>query len=619
MDTEPTGAAPTEETPAPPPAEEPAGPGRSGPWRSLVIALLVVAVAAAAWFVYRKTRPVQLAEIVPKSCPLLVAADSQWWWKVVQDVRQEPSVRAAMREAEQKLGISFDRDLAAWAGQTAIVLMGMDMSGPRLVFYAQITDKNKFAQSEKRILDAFSKESKTKWKDFSYGGVKLHRAELSIPYGPVIQITAGSIRDWAIVGIGAGTVEKVIDVWNGSSPSISTDPAWKQAMTILPDKPVLWLGVNGEEYFRALSTGMPMALNTTGLAGYVVVASVSEKPDEIRMDGITVATSEKCQNLVKKIKGSSPTPTGKSLKHIPEGAIGTIVLSSPGLYWDAYKQAMTEMFGASPMKAQIEQGLQMIKPVEDAVKAMSGECAISVNYTQGLGFGAVLVGETASSATAHNTALSLQRFAQRFAQKVDSAGGLYKLSMLKYDNPYFRALPCWIAKGEWLAFSTHPSWINGKVPAAGLQMPKEAQGSDSFGMGDFRFIEPLLAFIEKREKPTGVEQDVIGLVRRLELDKATWVAWSKTEPDGKISRSTAILRGWEWRKALRTIIEFASEQEKKAKSRGVPTPLGLGPGMRGMPMPPPGAIPGPGVRPPGAAPMPPERPMPKPMAKPNPR
>lgn len=541
------------------------------------IILLLLVIAAIAYYVKKSAAPASLESLVPKDCAMVAAADAAWWWNTSEDVRLDPQVVREMKKAEKELGISFDKDVVPWMGQTGIVFLGMSGRDPQIAIIAEIKDKDAFARCAKQVQSFAERESGKKWIDFTYHGVKLRKLSISIEYRPPTTFTSGVLPGWFILGIGSGAAEKVIDVTQGRVPSLKHNTEWVQAMSKLPSKRVAWLGCDGTRMTDIMDEannvmGIPSSSkwdsirhvrkkqnsSASSMFNGFAVYVFSEKGNELRADAEVILRSEAARKLYQKLKKSSKPITGKSLAKLPEGTFAAILVSNPGPWLDVYKQTMLDSCQTQEMRFNAERFFLIMTPIENAIDTCTGECAAGLIWRKEKGFGLTIAGETAGKDIARNSALSIQALLQGFGMPVKQDGNLSILPALKHDEENIHVLPCWGFDDKWLALSTHPDLITSSKKAT-LKLPSDAAGADMVAFGKFSFLPSMLNWA-KENAGSARDREAIDLIRQLGLDKAEWAMWSKTDPQGTSVHTTAVLRNWEWRKALKTAMDFAAKQ-----------------------------------------------------------
>lgn len=508
-----------------------------------------------------KTSKADITSLIPIDSPVFGVVDSRWGWDATAPVREYPDVSKEVAKTEKELGISFDKDVAPWAGNIGVIMLDMKKEQPSFAFLVEITDEDKFEQVAKKLGTVAERESKLKWTDVTYNGVKMRRATLNDRFGAGVPITTAVIKGYVLIGAGANTAERVIDTAQGKKPSIEKMPAMTQALATLPEKPVSWFGINGEEYFKLMTKQSPVPMSgdkILKLSGYVGIYSVTENTDEIRMKCTYIATNDTVQSFWKDIKSKTAPVKGDSLKQLPATTFIAAVTTNPSVWWDQYKKIFTSIADQSGQQMAIQQSLEQIKPVENVIKRMNGECALACTYQQKQGFGVVILGETQDKKSAADGARELQQFVSTVGVNAVQKGSLYQLPQTKFNFDQFKGMVCWSATDNWLKLSSSPVCISG-TSSSKLELSDEAIGSDFAAAGNFAFLPMLLKEISGSKEIT--EEDV-DAIQTIGFNKAEWQAWGTIDLDGKSSHSELCITNWDWRKALAAGLDYAKKKNQ---------------------------------------------------------
>lgn len=530
---------------------------------------LVIAAVFAYLAIFSST---PLYSLVPKDSPVLVSADAKWWWDSLKDVREIPSVRQSLKDAERESGASFDRDVAPWIGQVNLAVLGVRPNGlgSQMAVYAEIRNPLKFAQACKRLQAGIAQSNGYTWTSKKYDGVEIRQAKSKGGFGGSPEMSFAVMHRWVVLGFGDGAMEKVIECWKGRTKSVASVEAWRSATGRLPGRSVLSMVMDGRAYMKMISSGSMFQVpkRAAEMASSVCSANMTVDGDNIRMESIAVSTSETVRRYWKQMHGTSGPVSGKALKAIPSGAMIAMAMVDPGKCVTKLKQMMLDAQPGPEARAQAEVAFKGAEPILAALNKMTGECAVSVNWREGKGFGATFVGGTPSPETAGHVGRDLAKYAQSEGARVETKGATYDLPDLATRDTEITILPSWEAKGSNFVAASNHDWLADSGGAKGLDLPSEASGSDAAMVVDLRSLPELLNSIEKQ----GAPKDAVDTVRKLDLSKVHIVAWAKIDPEGKSYRSSTSIRGLDWRKAIKVAVEAASRYAPSYPSAYGPSP-----------------------------------------------
>lgn len=544
-------------------------PRRWGPFVACV-AILIAVLVCVAYYLFTKTAP--LSAMLPEKSPLVIALDANWAWNAIEDVRKDPDAGKSIAEAEKEMGLSIDKDIMPWIGQIAIVPTEIGPMGPpKVAFFVQVSNWPKLLQSEKKLQQMTEKSAGSKWTNYSYKGVTLSKLEMGAGQPAV---AAGRVGGWFVVGMGADVVEKIIDVSQGRATSLAKNAAWSKALAKMPKKPVFWYGMDMAEYlamFRKLSPmSAMMPPSVMEMSNSVAVIALTEKPDELRLDGFSVANSDKVRQMMKDLKGDMKPVSDKAFKQLPEGTVLALMMSSPGKLWEKYKAMLLDMSQTPEQRRQMEAGFKQGEAIEKALNRLTGQCALGLVWSDKTGFGLSLVGETDSSSNAQSASADVARFMTEVGLRMEHKGDVYSIPSVAAHEEFFSGTPAWGSRSEWFVFATKPEWVRGGVMNS-MAFPSELNGVDSGVVADFKFLDSVLAKAEKSVPASGKEE--MAVVRGMGMDKAKLLGWGSTDPNGEWSQSTMVLNNWEWRKAIKGVLMLGKETQRAMQvPRAAPHP-----------------------------------------------
>jgi hypothetical protein len=522
-------------------------------------------------------QPKSLYSLVPADSRGLIMIDVPRLWSATEETRQLSEVRTAMGDADRLFGLSLEKDVAPCIGEIGIVATEIGPREPKMAVLVRIRNWTQALRCAKRA----QSKSGLKWSEDSYHGVSLMRGKSrEQSYGPPETITTARLGAWFVVGVGDGVAEKVIDVAQGRAQSIQKDPAWSKALANLPAKPIALFGTDSQSLmFPGTLYGGPQVMSD--LSKCMFVCALTEKPDELRLDMVNIPKSDRLRQVYKDLKSKTKGLSGKALSQLPDGTIAAMLFSNPGAYFDMAKQVFTESAEPSQRKY-VDKSFQEMAPLEELLKRCTGEFGMAFTWKAGEGFGFTALGETESNGSSRQGARDIRSFVEHeIGQSVAESNGLFTLAMGEMRTGEFKVLPCWRTKDQWLAFSTHPDWLRGSTSK--LSLSGEARGADSAMVADLSLLPSMLREVEATMPPSYTHPESripIDMLRDMDLEKANLVMWGSVDRDGASANSTFLLRGWNWRKGLKTIVQFASHY-----SRRVPVPEPFQPYPPGEPTP----------------------------------
>ncbi|MEN6520552.1 MAG: DUF3352 domain-containing protein [Armatimonadota bacterium] len=533
---------------------------RPGNRLKIAIALLLILAGVVAVGYFKFSRSPELEEMIPGSCPMFVSSDASWWWEAAEDVRVLPEVQNGLKEIEKEFGLTFEKDLTPWMGQMAFAVIEAKQTNPRFAVIAEIRDNEAF----KRCLDKLSaraeRDTGMKWKKVEYEGVKMRQLDIS---GRVSPVTVAIIRGYAVCGIGPDSVQAVVDAWKGRKPSIKNDPVWARAFNALPEDAVVRVAYNTEAVMKNVSEADPTgSIRIPESAKSLIVCAFTEGDGSLRMDTVSVAKSEEAKKALREAKDKMGGIDGRSVKQLPDGTFAVMVTSNPGYMVDNLRKGLLDMVNNPQVRMMIEKNLAQVQPVFDALHRCTGECAAAFTYRNGDGFGAVVVSETKDKVSSKASVKDLTSFIAGNGVKISQNAGLATFTDAKVDKTNVHVLPCLGVRDKWLVFGTHPTWITSTVKTD-LKLPSNIKDVQFAGAGNFKFIPSVIKWAEQEAKGDISSNKVIGFIRQLKLENATWTAWAKIDPEQGIGQSVMVLQGWDWRQGLKSAMSFIQKDQKK--------------------------------------------------------
>ncbi|MEN6370833.1 MAG: DUF3352 domain-containing protein [Armatimonadota bacterium] len=530
----------------------------------VAVALLLILAGAVAIGYYKLSRSPEMDAMIPESCPMFVSSDASWWWEAAEDVRMVPEVQKGMKQIEKELGLTFEKDLTPWMGRMTFAVLEVKPNSPSFAVIAEIRDDDAF----KRCLDKLSaraeRDTGMQWKKVEYDGVKMRQLDIS---GQISPVTVAIIRGYVVCGIGPGSAQAVVDVWKGRKPSIKSDPVWARALEALPEDSVVRIAYNTDAIMKNVSQADPTgSVRIPESARNLIVCAFTEGDGSLRVDTVSVAKSEEAKKALREVKGKMGSIDGRSVKQLPDGTFAVVVTSNPGYIVDNLRKGLLDMFGNSQVRMMMEQSFAEAQPVFDTLHRCTGECAAALTYRDGDGFGAVVVGETKDKVSSKASVKELVSFIEGNGAKTSQNAGLATFTDAKVDETNVHVLPCLGSKDKWLVFGTHPTWITSTVKTD-LKLPSNLKDVQFAGAGNFKFIPSVIKWAERESKGDISSYKVIGFIRQLKLENATWTAWSKIDPEQGMGQSVMILQGWDWRQGLKSAMSFIQE-DQKAKTGG---------------------------------------------------
>lgn len=524
------------------------------------VALILILAGIAAIGYYKFGGSLELEAMIPESCPMFVSSDASWWWEAAADVRVVPEVQEGMKQIEKELGLTFDKDLTPWMGEMAFAVLEVKPNRPKFAVIAEIRDRDAFKRCLDRLTARAERDAGTKWKEIDYHGIKMRQLDIS---GQVTPLTVAMIKGYVVCGIGPESAQTVVDVWQGRKPSIKNNAVWARAFDALPEDAVVRIAYDTEALMKNVSEADPTgSVRVPESAKSLIVCAFTEGDGSLRMDAVSAAKSEEAKKVFREAKDKMGGIDGRSVKEVPNGAFAVMVMSNPGYMVDNLRKGLLDMVGNPQVRQMAEQSLMQVQPVFDAAHRCTGECAAALTYRDGDGFGAVIVSETKDKASSKASASELTSFIASNGMKISQNAGLATFTDAKVDETNVHILPCLGARDKWLVFGSHPTWITGTVKTD-LKLPADLDDVQLAGAGNFKFVPSVLKWAEREGKNDPSSQEVVGFIRQLKLENATWTAWSKIDAEQGVGQSVIILRGWDWRQGLKSAMSIIQKEQKK--------------------------------------------------------
>ncbi len=524
--------------------DEPGPARRRSRARAFVIVLLLIAACAGAVFV--KYRPLPMLTLVPQSAAGAAAVDTQWLWSALADVRAVPRAAQAIAQFEHETGLSLERDIISWSGDIGVSMLGMDGDLPRFALFTQVRDWPKFIRVARKLRPRVGESMNLQWTQFNYSGVRVYKAS---SLGDSGVFTVCYLRGWVVCGIGAGSVEKVIDTCQGRVPSLAASEEWKRAFANLPDNPPAWAGVDLGSAAKLVASRLPAGrmLPTASMPKMVCVSALTERQNELRLDSISVAGSDLVRSSLKNTAQYSDPIDEKTLARLPDGAFAVVLGNNPALQWTQAK-AQGVSGGLGGNSSEIASKLRDLKPLDDVFSSFSGPFAATLAWQNGKGFGAVGMSELSAESRARWAEKRLASFATgpMLGGVCVRRNGAYNLTI---PGPFGSSVPkvCWKTDGKWLLLASDPKFLLWRSGDA-LRIPNELIGASSGAFGNLKFLPEAL-----RGFGLNSSDDAFARITRMGLPNAEWLAWSSIEPGGEYAQGTFILR-LNWRNALKVAL-----------------------------------------------------------------
>lgn len=534
--------------------------------KALLAGAAAVATLGAAWAVYEQTmRPGPLEAMIPESVFAFTTGDARWVWDATQDLREGPAVRAGLAEIEHGLGASFEKDVLPWAGQVAGAVLSMDPKQPQSAFFIEVRNPIEYYTTMTRLRTQLEQQASRYWKGTGYHGVPLRYSYLGTGKTRV-PISTAWLKGWLVVGVGNGATKRVIDTWQDRKPSIGDNHVWANALGQLPDGSMMRFGVNsGMMPNQDLPGVFVMPREAMEMSRGVSVAAVTELSDGFRLNSSAIGTSPASRRFYASLS-SVPAVREAVLDRLPDGTFLSVGITDPGAWWDAYQPLFSSFLGANAASSEVgaflDAAMARFDPLADIVRRFEGGLAVGLSYRPDSGFGLALVGDCGTMETARRSADDLRDFIAKWDQEVVLSQGdtVYHIPVEAPGGP-IDFQPAWTVNGELLVLGSHGDWLQPPTGAERIPLPVEARTAQTVSRGDFRFVEPALRqFAPSRESGPSTD-DIIQGWRRSGLGEARWWSTGEMHGDGT-ARSVGELRGWQWRAALRSLVERQKAQSE---------------------------------------------------------
>jgi hypothetical protein len=516
----------------------------------LLFAVVVTVMAAGARLAIAQTAPPPpapaLQAILPQDTALAANIQSDWLWSATTSLRDIPSVAAAIAQAEKATGLSFENDVVPWVGQVAVAGIRPGATDQQVIIYAQIRDTTKFMATVSALqANAVSNPDVTAstrdYKGDTICDMQPKKTDTKVP-----QISYAFVNGWALAGIGAGAIEHALDVYNGRSASLQTDPTWSQVFTRLPGQPTAWFAYNTAAILKAANAKAPMP---TGMAQPQIIQGVAftDQGNGFRMDYAAIPQSADLKAVYTSAAQNLHPLTGEIGRRVPDGVL-VIELNNPAFLWHAAKQYIRQVAGTT---AAANQTLQQLSVVDTILQYFHKDVGVVITWRKERGYGLDVLGQADTHAAAVHTGAVIAALLKQSGAPIVRGGNSWTIAVpgtLPLPVP-LKLKPFLSAKDDWLVIGSHPMWTADEG-APTLAPPAAAANSSSLFLLSLQWLPSMMTLVQA----LGGTQDsdagqAFALVNALHLENSIWSSWTSCQSDGSIVGGGQVTN-WDWRTAI---------------------------------------------------------------------
>lgn len=543
-----------------------AGPRRGKRVAAVIAAVVlgIVFVLAAGAFAWVQTTP-KLEAMLPPDVPAAADANLTWWWNAASPIRRVPSVQSALDKWQNEEHISVDKDILPWAGQGGAALLHYDQASPqniKLAIFIQVHDWIAFARFVHRMESRLPASSPKigpgePGKQSSYDGVPIQIDTIPGTAGraPTLIETA-MLHGWFVTGVGAGSLEKVLDVYTGKQKSLASSAAWQTAQRHLPTNAVGWSAVRMDSLLADAPQQAAMKVPTAKL-GYLTVTSFTAPDSGMRWDAVSVPTNPTTRRTLQQFAANQTvTITPAALKSAPNGTVATFITSNAtGQLNNLIDQVGTAAATISPVD------LSNAKAQVAKLGNLSGLAELSLVINPNGTGGASAFADAATPQTALKTVSLLKSQLGAVPLSATSSQVVPKLGPNFMDSLKLVTM----IQGSRVQLATSGGLLSASTPTGApyLAFPAEASGASWFGAGNFRFLPALRSWAAAPSNAGVGQPEAKEFLNDLGLDNAQWVTWARTDPSGGWQQQTTMISNWQWRAALNNLVNSTIKDDGK--------------------------------------------------------
>jgi hypothetical protein len=514
----------------------------------LLLALLACAVLTSAQQAIPVAVSAPLSRMLPSSVPVVVSADVNWWWHNFATVRALPDAKAGLDLAEITLGISFDKDLLPCFGQLGFGLLVDDKPGatPHQLLLLEIRNREAFNAILPGLSTKLEALTGSKWLPTNADGVSLRYAD---PNHDGNTVAWGQFGGWLVIGVGGGAIRESIEAWKGKIPALADNAAWAKSVAQLPNRPVLFGGVNGTPLVGLLNSVTPMmgvkpmdsaemANQIAQLKGMISIAALTDADDGLRGESIECYGPALQAIMANARKGFLPIDE-TALAQLPAGTFAACLTSNLAKMKESLLQTLAKTTLPAGSKKELNDFLQHNKAALDLLNHCTGAFGFAGAWTAEHGFGLAAISETPTpeKATGMVNALSAYLTATFPKLPISVQDGVASLPDIPgLEQAGWQLQICWTAKKAWFRAASNPTLLHSAGQTT-LQLPPEAAGASDVFLADMGFLAPFLTQL----KTTNEKNVWIDALLGMGLDKVQIVGYSTIAEDGSSAHSVCAL------------------------------------------------------------------------------
>jgi len=549
----------------------------------LVIAGLAALIVAPCRSAVAQAAAPALPALIPQNSLMVSSIDVNWLWDTTASIRKAAKVNAAIEKAEAKSHISIEDDIKPWAGQIAFAVLDVKKKSASVIIYAQIRDQIKFMATVAKLTaawktppaDAKPGDASPQFTPRDYHGVTVFDGT---PIGKGGEAPSFAIVDgWAMAGIGKGSIEHALDVYQGRSPSISADPAMSQVIAKLPQTANAWGVMNLKGVMDSAPGDAKLPPNMPGFlaesANNDMGVAFTDEGKGMRFDIVSAPQTPKGRALLAKMAKNLPGVSGAILKKTPD-AVLAVMFTSPAYYWNLFVSSMLETASSPAERKEMQKGLNTSgAPFVSTLPYFHKDAGFVITWRKDRGYGLALLAQGDSHNAALHAAATIAKALKQTGIPLQRGGNSWAavipgLDMMVPPTMPFKLAPFISAKDDWLVVGSNPSWLS-STSAPNLQLPANSEGSPVIESVSMQWLPSLLDLVQQQASAddTDVNQG-LDLVRSLHLETATASCYYHIDPSGANSAGTAEVTNWDWHAAIDAAVTAAQNWKPSEKKKG---------------------------------------------------
>jgi len=532
---------------------------------------LIVGIGMWRFALFKRFAGVGVEKLIPENTFMVATLDTQTLWSELAPMFRQPPLDKALPEFAESTGINIEKDIFSWAGAVTIFVRFGELlpSGAILV---RISNKRAFATGWRKLLKVIEKGSDGKFKKKHYHGCLINTmpiesfrsSEEGIPIPMNIELA--QVRGYAVVGLGVGAVEEIVDVSRGEKPSIVRQKTFAVMQKELPSQPTVFFAEDTSQVADAValwSSSFPdskafpaeMLQEFSQLFGLAVV----EERERVRLEMVALPIGEKAKRQFRSRFKLGPVRES-TLTFVPETALGALLFHNLAGYFAATQETLKTMpqFPFEKMWKDCLKKAPFVFPDLDwasLARCLTGETGLFL----------LDVGEEKVQvlvATEGKDASSLNKQVQKLASWLQKNGLSLKsqqhqgVSFTSIYHPVFKRehvplSPSFARIGNTLLITTDEESLKAAIDTsmgkkrslreAPLYKKCRRQVADptwSLTFLDLRFVNPVVERLARVERC----KEVIPIYESLGLDKAKAIVGGETATDTR-NRQTLIIEG----------------------------------------------------------------------------